>query len=65
MLDAVERDLRDEGVEMLEVHTVGPSCEDLHYEQTRAFYGARGFVAIHEFDKIDWDGPTLVLVKTL
>ncbi len=24
-----------------------------------------GTVAIHEFDKIDWDGPTLVLVKAL
>ena len=65
LLDAVESDLRGEDVEMLEVHTVGPSFADAHYEQTRGFYARRGFVAIHEFDKIDWDGPTLVLVKAL
>ncbi|HXH80261.1 GNAT family N-acetyltransferase [Nocardioides sp.] len=65
LLDEVEGDLRREGVEMLEVHTVGPSYDDVHYEQTRAFYAGRRFVAIHEFDKIDWDGPTLVLVKAL
>lgn len=65
LLEAVEADLCREGVEILEVHTVGPSYSDSHYAGTREFYRAVGFVAVHEFDRIDWDGPTLVLVKPL
>jgi hypothetical protein len=50
---------------LLQVHTVGPSFEDHAYAQTRAFYRQAGFLPLQEFDRIDWDGPSLVLVKPL
>jgi GNAT superfamily N-acetyltransferase len=65
LLAAIERDLRDEGVKILEVHTVGPSHENVPYSLTREFYLARGFVAMNELQRIDWSGPTLILVKPL
>jgi GNAT superfamily N-acetyltransferase len=65
LLEAVEDDLRAAGVSLLEVHTVGPSREDQGYARTREFYLAQGFVAMNELQRIDWDGPTLILVKSL
>jgi GNAT superfamily N-acetyltransferase len=65
LLRAVEDDLRAAGVKILEVHTVGPSSADEGYARTREFYLAQGFVAINELQRIDWDGPTLILVKPL
>jgi len=65
MLAAIESDLREAGVRILEVHTVGPSSEDEGYASTREFYLATGFVAMNELQRIDWHGPTLILVKPL
>jgi GNAT superfamily N-acetyltransferase len=65
LLAAVEDDLRARGVRILEVHTVGPSREDAGYARTREFYLASGFVPMNELQRIDWDGPTLILVKPL
>ncbi len=65
LLAAVESDLRATGARILEVHTVGPSYEHAGYATTRAFYEALGFVPLHELERIDWDGPTLILVKPL
>ena len=65
LLRAVEDDLRVDGVRVLEVHTVGPSYQDEGYARTRAFYLAQGFLALNELERIDWDGPTLILVKPL
>lgn len=65
LLAAVEDDLRADGVHVLEVHTVGPSSESEAYARTREFYLAQGFVAINELQRIDWNGPTLILVKPL
>jgi GNAT superfamily N-acetyltransferase len=65
LLAAVEEDLRADGVRILEVHTLGPSDTDEGYARTREFYLAQGFVAMNELQRIDWDGPTLILVKPL
>jgi GNAT superfamily N-acetyltransferase len=65
LLGAVEQDLRAQGVRLLEVHTVGPSSESEEYARTREFYLATGFVAMNELQRIDWNGPTLILVKPL
>lgn len=65
LLRSLEADLCSEGVQLLAVHTVGPSFEDSAYAKTRAFYLSRGFLPLREFNNIDWDGPTLVLVKFL
>jgi GNAT superfamily N-acetyltransferase len=65
LLETVEHDLREVGVRVLEVHTVGPSSESEEYARTREFYLAQGFVAMNELQRIDWNGPTLILVKPL
>ncbi len=58
--------LLDQGVEYLQVKTLGPSHPDPGYAVTRAFYQALGFEPIEEFKQI-WDenNPCLVLVKKL
>ena len=65
LVDTVVADLRQSGVRLLEVHTVGPSHEDEGYARTREFYLALGFVAMTELQRIDWNGPTLILVRPL
>ena len=65
LLTAIEAELRSRGVRILEVHTVGPSSESPEYARTREFYLASGFVALNELQRIDWNGPTLILVKPL
>jgi GNAT superfamily N-acetyltransferase len=65
LLAAIEEDLRAADVRILEVHTLGPSDDDEGYARTREFYLAQGFVPINELQRIDWDGPTLILVKPL
>lgn len=65
LLHAAEHDLVADGAQLLQVKTVGASFEDEGYAATRAFYAARGFLPLQEFDALDWDGPTLVMVKPL
>lgn len=65
LVDTVASDLRLLGVRLLEVHTVGPSHEDVGYARTRMFYVAQGFVPMTELQGIDWSGPTLILVRPL
>lgn len=38
---------------------------DAGYADTRRIYEAVGLAPVHEFDKLDWDGPTLIMVKNL
>lgn len=65
LLAAIEEDLVADGARLLQVKTVGASYEDQGYAATRAFYEARGFLPLQEVEGLDWDGPTLILVKTL
>ena len=65
LVETVVADLRQAGVRLLEVHTVGPSHEDEGYARTREFYLALDFVAMTELRRIDWNGPTLILVRPL
>jgi GNAT superfamily N-acetyltransferase len=65
LVEAVADSLVERGFGLLEVHTVGPSYEHEGYAATRAFYERTGFIPMHEFDGIDWNGPTLVLVRPL
>jgi GNAT superfamily N-acetyltransferase len=61
----IEDDLRADGARVLQVHTVGPSYENEEYAKTRQFYGTAGFIPLREVDGLGWDGPTLILVKSL
>ena len=65
LVAAGESALRSDGCRYLEVHTVGPSYDDEGYAETRAFYLALGFSPVHEFHGLEWDGPTLVMIKNL
>jgi GNAT superfamily N-acetyltransferase len=65
LLAAAEDALREQGVEYLQVKTLGPSRESEGYDRTRRFYEARGFVPLEEFPDL-WPGnPALLLVKRL
>ena len=61
-----EKWLRAQGVEYLQVKTLGPSHSDPGYTRTRAFYLALGFRPLEELSQI-WDehNPCLILVKRL
>jgi GNAT superfamily N-acetyltransferase len=65
LVEAVVADLSADGVRLLEVHTVGASHESEAYAGSRVFYEAVGFVPMNELQRIDWDGPTLILVRPL
>jgi len=58
--------LKEQGVEYLQVKTLGPSNPDENYAQTRAFYLSVGFRPLEEFTRI-WDeqNPCLILIKKL
>jgi ribosomal protein S18 acetylase RimI-like enzyme len=58
--------LKGEGVEYLQVKTLGTAHPDENYARTRAFYEAQGFRPLEEFNKI-WDehNPCLIMVKRL
>ena len=58
--------LKAQGVEYLQVKTLGPSHPDEGYARTRAFYQAMGFQPLEEFHQIwDRDNPCLILVKKI
>ncbi len=65
LLAAIEHDLREDGAQLLAVKTVGPSYADDGYAATRAFYTARGFLPVEEIEGLDWDGPTVIMIKPL
>jgi GNAT superfamily N-acetyltransferase len=66
LVERSEAWLLDQGVEYLQVKTLGSSSSDTGYAVTRAFYQALGFEPLEEFKQI-WDenNPCLVLVKKL
>ncbi|MCK0113328.1 GNAT family N-acetyltransferase [Ornithinimicrobium sp. F0845] len=65
LVAAIEDAVRADGAQLLEVKTVGASHADEGYAATRAFYRARGFLRLEEFEGLDWEGPTVILVKPL
>jgi GNAT superfamily N-acetyltransferase len=66
LLEAAEEHLRRQGVEYLQVKTLGPTHPSERYARTRRFYQARGFVPLEEIPGI-WgaENPCLILVKRL
>lgn len=66
LVEHAERWLADQGVEYLQVKTLGPSRPDAHYERTRLFYEAMGFRALEELKTL-WGErlPCLLMVKKL
>jgi coenzyme F420-0:L-glutamate ligase/coenzyme F420-1:gamma-L-glutamate ligase len=57
---------RARGIRYFQVKTLGPSNSSPGYDATRAFYEARGFVALEELPGLwDEDNPALILVKDI
>ena len=58
--------LKGQGIEYMQVKTLGPSHPDAGYAQTRAFYEAMGFRPLEEFKQI-WNehNPCLIMIKQL
>ena len=66
LVRAVEDHLRERGVELLQVKTLGPSGASEEYARTRAFYQSIGFMPLEERTDI-WDpeNPCLISVKSV
>jgi ribosomal protein S18 acetylase RimI-like enzyme len=66
LVHTVEADLRNQGIELLQVKTSGPSGGSEEYARTRAFYEAIGFIPLEERTDI-WgpENPCLIMVKPL
>jgi ribosomal protein S18 acetylase RimI-like enzyme len=65
LLDAAEKDLASNGIEFLQVKTLGPSEPWPPYDETRKFYEALGFRQLEEIHGLWPDNPCLILVKHL
>ncbi len=66
LLKAAENNLREQGVEYLQVKTLSESHPDAGFARTRAFYLAMGFRPLEELKTL-WDdnNPALLLIKKL
>src|SRR5215467_9081420 len=65
LVETLEADLIADGVELLQVKTLGPSLPDASYDQTRRFYLHMGFRPLEEISEL-WPGnPCLIMVKVL
>lgn len=66
LLHYAERMLAADGMNFLQVKTLGPSKLDAGYENTRAFYFRCGFRPLEEFpDLWDPDNPALQMIKVV
>ena len=65
MVQAVEQDAQERGVQLLEVKTLGGSHPDPGYARTRHFYEQAGFLPLEETDLWGEANPCLFMVKPL
>ena len=66
LIDALEADLAADGVQFLQVKTLGPSNPDEGYAKTRRFYLGLGFQPLEEL-KGHWGGDQhcLIMIKAV
>lgn len=65
LIEALEADLIPDGVEFLQVKTLGPTRPDAGYERTRQFYTKLGFRPLEEIHGLWAENPCLIMVKVL
>lgn len=63
LLEAVEAGVGEDGVEWLQVKTLGPSHPSEEYAKTRRFYESAGYCALEEMHGLWPATPCLVMVK--
>ena len=66
LMQRVEMYAREQGIEYLQVKTLGPSHSDEGHAKTRAFYAAMDFRPLEEITQL-WDehNPCLIMVKRI
>lgn len=66
LITTIEDWSKKQGIEFIQVKTLGPSTDDENYMKTRAFYSAMGFKPLEEIKAI-WNeqNPCLIFVKCL
>jgi len=65
LVETLEGDLIADGVEFLQVKTLGLSQPDAGYQRTRQFYLRMGFRPLEEIHDLWPDSPCLIMVKVL
>lgn len=65
LMETVERDLTQKGVEFVQVKTLGPSYPSGEFDGTRLFYEAIGYRHLEEIHGLWPDNPCLILIKRL
>jgi GNAT superfamily N-acetyltransferase len=65
LVEAFEADLIADGVELLQVKTLGPSHPDPGYAGTRQFYTRVGFRPLEEVHGVWPENPCLIMIKML
>lgn len=65
LVAALESDLSADGVQFLEVKTLGPSRPDENYDRTRQFYTKVGFWPLEEIHDLWEENPCLIMIKPL
>jgi GNAT superfamily N-acetyltransferase len=65
LVEHAERTLRAEGIEFLQVKTLGPSRPNAAYARTRCFYHRMGFRPLEENSLWGDVNPCLIMVKHL
>ena len=66
LIDSCTAYCKDKGYALLHVKTLAPSHPDEHYEMTRRFYTAMGFLPLETMKELwDEDNPCLLMVKPL
>jgi GNAT superfamily N-acetyltransferase len=66
LINSMEDWSKNQGIEFIQVKTLGPSIDDINYMKTRAFYSAMGFKPLEEIKTI-WNeqNPCLIFIKCL
>jgi N-acetylglutamate synthase-like GNAT family acetyltransferase len=66
ILAFIENDLKNKGIEYLEVKTIGEPHKSVEYGKTRAFYYKNGFIKLDVLQN-EWGekNPCLVLIKRI
>jgi GNAT superfamily N-acetyltransferase len=66
LISAIEKWSKEQGIEFIQIKTLGPSSDDENYLKTRAFYSAMGYKPLEEIKTI-WDeqNPCLIFIKCL
>ena len=66
LIKTAEDQLKHDGIQLLEVKTIGESHPDKNYAKTRRFYSAQGFLPLEEIYDFWGKGlHTLLMVKPL